>query len=691
MSLPLPRYTTTGLDDYLEIAPVVLPLPPGEPSTWTCAFGLFGPALFMARDDAGNTEALTADVLRLILAQLGRPGRDEERDPLLWASPVPAPTGSMVEYITPLLDHSSYNVRWRAALLLGHLGDQAATSALVRKLDDSDNDVRRGVVEALGRLGSPEALPILASRPWGDSDTSVDAARVIALVRMNDWEAVAVHVNEDEDEPAYELVRAILEARVSGDASEVVEVLGSGGEHLKRAAAIFLQTRPELASGHAEALVQPVIEDDGSSASVDAALTAGLGGAEAAEPLVEMLESAGWRGRMFAAMALGSLAPEHLELVRGPLVEHLTDDDNDVRRESALALVRLGHLTPEVEAVLSKESSSEYLYPQRAAELAHSCKPLETLGMVFGTIAPDRRLLPALVDPGVGAKERGFMAMMLALTEPDLVHVLLDAMARDDSRDVPLELRRACAGALLLTGYPPETVGSVHRILLCHQGEVSSSPRASVEQLWDRAGELVMLASKDGDWPVRIDALRLLQMIGGQEDHAAMLEHISRHDPDVDCRKQAASMLPTSWRSVTLAHRLAQAMVATRTESDAKPATFRALAEADPAIGLLLAGRFLASDERELARASAQIVGSTVQAPQVRDAVGGAMGRLSGGWVQREAAVDLLGFIPASLYGEDLLEEVVEILRDKAENDDDVDVQNAAKASLGRLGHPWEE
>jgi hypothetical protein len=67
--------------------------------------------------------------------------------------------------------------------------------------------------------------------------------------------------------------------------------------------------------------------------------------------------------------------------------------------------------------------------------------------------------------------------------------------------------------------------------------------------------------------------------------------------------------------------------------------------------------------------------------------VGLAVSRLeSSSWVAREAACDLLGFIPVAVYPEAMLDEVVETVRSRVEEDADGDVRTAAIAALARLG-----
>jgi len=62
-----------------------------------------------------------------------------------------------VDELSRLLDDPSYKVRLQAALLLGKLGDKAATPPLLKALGDKDRLVRAMAAQSLGRLGDNEA------------------------------------------------------------------------------------------------------------------------------------------------------------------------------------------------------------------------------------------------------------------------------------------------------------------------------------------------------------------------------------------------------------------------------------------------------------------------------------------------------------------------------------------------------
>lgn len=84
-----------------------------------------------------------------------------------------AASAGKVEDLSRLLEDSSYKVRLQAALLLGKLGDRAATAPLVRALDDRERLVRAMAAQSLGRLGASDAAPALKALMQREHDAFV--------------------------------------------------------------------------------------------------------------------------------------------------------------------------------------------------------------------------------------------------------------------------------------------------------------------------------------------------------------------------------------------------------------------------------------------------------------------------------------------------------------------------------------
>jgi len=128
------------------------------------------------QDEEQVVRRATARALRAIadprgLIEVGRAALEEGRGPEL-------PT------LIDCLRHPNENVRWGAALALGHLGEAAmpAIPVLVERMSDESDDVRRLASEALAGLGRP-AEPTLTRLLTHEHDFMRENARE-ALVQL---------------------------------------------------------------------------------------------------------------------------------------------------------------------------------------------------------------------------------------------------------------------------------------------------------------------------------------------------------------------------------------------------------------------------------------------------------------------------------------------------------------------------
>lgn len=86
-------------------------------------------------------------------------------------------------------DDDDERVRHYLALTLGHLGDDAATPALVEALGDDDPTTRLYASWALGSIGDRDAVPELLERV-GDEDPGVRKIAIYALGAIGDVSAI---------------------------------------------------------------------------------------------------------------------------------------------------------------------------------------------------------------------------------------------------------------------------------------------------------------------------------------------------------------------------------------------------------------------------------------------------------------------------------------------------------------------
>jgi hypothetical protein len=88
-----------------------------------------------------------------------------------------------------LLGDRNFTVQWQAAAALGTMG-QAPIDQLVRELHHPDRNVRLGIIEALGDIRAPEAVPALIALLESDRRAEIRWAITLALGEIGDQEAV---------------------------------------------------------------------------------------------------------------------------------------------------------------------------------------------------------------------------------------------------------------------------------------------------------------------------------------------------------------------------------------------------------------------------------------------------------------------------------------------------------------------
>jgi bilin biosynthesis protein len=119
--------------------------------------------------------------------------------------------GSALDALITALDHDEVEVRWRAATVLGWLGDARAIQPLVKRGMGEGYEVKYNIVWALGQIGNTEAIqPLLDIVHAGDSelpDIRYNAA--LALARLGQTDTLRQSL-VGSPEPVYRVAHAAL-------------------------------------------------------------------------------------------------------------------------------------------------------------------------------------------------------------------------------------------------------------------------------------------------------------------------------------------------------------------------------------------------------------------------------------------------------------------------------------------------
>lgn len=220
--------------------------------------------------------------------------------------------------------------RWNAALVLGEIGDAAATSALIERVqEDAHPRVRRRAMTALAQLGADAAVPALVARLASEDRLERrDAAR--ALGKLGDREAVAPLIDALEDDEGF----------VRRDAARALGQLGDKG------AVPALETLAQE-PGRAYNPQRPLAEHEPSPAARAARFALGeLGGESGLAALEKLLGSEQPHVRVRAVSTLGALGEQGVPLLIRALDKGGDDDvpvsGSPLRQAAIAALEAIG-------------------------------------------------------------------------------------------------------------------------------------------------------------------------------------------------------------------------------------------------------------------------------------------------------------------------------------------------------------
>jgi len=268
----------------------------------------------------------------------------------------------MLKKLQKTLNYRDICVRWGAADALGRIGSLEAVEPLIHALDDEDNNVRRGATDALGRIGSLEAVEPLI-HALGDDNSYVRSGATMALGSIGSLEAVEPLIHALGDEGSSVIIGATMAlGRIGGmeAVEQLIHALGDDNSYVRSGATILI---------HA-------LRDDTSYVRRGATMALGhIGSHEAVKPLINALGDVDSNVRWGATMALGGI--ESLEAVE-PLSNTLMDDDDEVRRCATRALGRIGGMEA-VEPLIHALGDANSYVRKEAADALGSVWGLELL------------------------------------------------------------------------------------------------------------------------------------------------------------------------------------------------------------------------------------------------------------------------------------------------------------------------
>ena len=201
-----------------------------------------------------------------------------------------------------LLEHSSFDVQWKAAEALGKLGDDAVRH-LIEALGSSHKNVRLGVIEALGEIKAVASVSPLIHLVGKDNDPEVRWVGALALGEIGDNRAV----------------------------SPLIGLLKDPDKHVRYGAAVALDKMGLIPSENPELTYYLIAKQDWEQISIP--------GRASSAPLVEMLRDSDSDVRSHMVDILGIIKDPSVTTACDTV---LRDKDSRVRWHAVLALPRCG-------------------------------------------------------------------------------------------------------------------------------------------------------------------------------------------------------------------------------------------------------------------------------------------------------------------------------------------------------------
>jgi HEAT repeat protein/energy-coupling factor transporter ATP-binding protein EcfA2 len=208
------------------------------------------------------------------------------------------------EQVIPILLKAVNNkedlVRWEALTCLGRIGGEEALAALLKALEDTDGYVRGCAAEALGEIGGERAKAALF-KVLDDEDQTARNRAAIALGQAGGERAIEILLETLNTSDEYEIMRA-------------ARALGQIGE--ERALTSLLAAIKDKRARVRQAVIQALGQ---------------ISGEQVVIPLLEALGDEDDFVRSNASKTLGQIGDEAL---RESLVKALAHSDSDVRRKA---------------------------------------------------------------------------------------------------------------------------------------------------------------------------------------------------------------------------------------------------------------------------------------------------------------------------------------------------------------------
>ena len=211
-----------------------------------------------------------------------------------------------LQTLVEALHHPDKNVRGKAAVSIGNLGDVEGLNILLQTLGkETDLYVREDITWALVRVGDAAVLPLIEY--LSDEDPAARHHAAHTLGKIADARAVDALVNTLQDDDATVVAKAAFALGQIGDTRAIQAVIGLLGHENREVQTTVNRVLEEFDAAAVQPLIQAMGQEKWQVREQAADILGLIGSQEAVPVLIEALKDAHWQVRFAAVTALGSI------------------------------------------------------------------------------------------------------------------------------------------------------------------------------------------------------------------------------------------------------------------------------------------------------------------------------------------------------------------------------------------------
>jgi HEAT repeat protein len=204
------------------------------------------------------------------------------------------------------LHHPDKNVRGKAAVSIGNLGDTEGLNVLLKTFGvESDLYVREDITWALVRMGDAAVLPLIELLKSENPAARHHAAHTLG--KIADTRATDALIKALQDEDSAVVAKAVFALGQIGDTRAIPALIGLLGHENREVQTTVNRVLEEFDTAAIQALIQAMAQEKWQAREQAADILGLIDSRDAVPVLIEALKDEQWQVRFAVVTALGSI------------------------------------------------------------------------------------------------------------------------------------------------------------------------------------------------------------------------------------------------------------------------------------------------------------------------------------------------------------------------------------------------